>query len=245
MKKFAIAGLAAAVILIVGCNEKAVEAPVEKELALETMDQKVSYILGFDIASRFKQDDLALNAEALAAAAKDVADGKESRLTPEDMEAVMTQFQEKQQVKQKETMEAARLESEKVGVENAAKGVAFLAENAKKEGVVALESGLQYKVITAGSGAKPTAEDTVKVHYAGRLIDGTEFDSSIKRGEPTSFKVTQVIAGWTEVLQLMPEGAKWEVYIPSDLAYGPGGTGGPIGPNDTLIFEVELIKVNP
>lgn len=244
MKKFAIAGIAAAVLLTVGCNEQAKEAPAP-ELALDSMDKKVSYILGFDIASRFKQDDMALDADALAAAVKDVAAGKESRLAADEMQAVMTQFQEKQMAKQKESMEAARLESEKAGEANLAAGQAFLAENGAKDGVTTTESGLQYEVITEGSGAKPTTEDTVQVHYAGTLIDGTEFDSSIQRGEPATFKVTQVIPGWTEVLQLMPEGSKWKVSIPSDLAYGPGGTGGVIGPNAALVFEVELLKVNP
>jgi len=126
---------------------------------------------------------------------------------------------------------------------NADEGTAFLAENAGLEGVKTTESGLQYKVLTAGEGPKPTVDSTVEVHYAGRLLDGTEFDSSIKRGVPAQFGVTQVIAGWTEALQLMSEGSKWELYIPANLAYGPGGTG-PIGPNATLIFEVELLQAN-
>ncbi|MDO7636496.1 MAG: FKBP-type peptidyl-prolyl cis-trans isomerase, partial [Porticoccaceae bacterium] len=126
---------------------------------------------------------------------------------------------------------------------NLKEGQAFLAENGTKEGVVTTASGLQYKVISAGSGAKPTVDSTVEVHYAGRLLDGTEFDSSVKRGVPATFGVTQVIAGWTEALQLMPQGSKWELYIPADLAYGPGGTG-PIGPNQMLIFEVELLNAN-
>jgi FKBP-type peptidyl-prolyl cis-trans isomerase len=127
---------------------------------------------------------------------------------------------------------------------NIKEGEAFLAENAKKEGVVVLESGLQYKILTAGTGAIPTPENTVEVHYKGTLLDGTEFDSSFKRGVPAQFGVTQVIPGWVEALQLMKEGAKWELYVPADLAYGPGGTGGLIGPNQTLIFEVELLKAS-
>jgi FKBP-type peptidyl-prolyl cis-trans isomerase len=123
------------------------------------------------------------------------------------------------------------------------KGEAFLAENAKKEGVKVLPSGLQYKVIKEGTGKQPTKSDTVSVHYKGTLIDGREFDSSYKRGEPAEFGVTQVIKGWTEVLQLMKEGAKYEVYIPWQLAYGAEGRGGLIGPNETLVFQVELLKV--
>lgn len=244
MKKFAIAGVAAAVMFVAGCNEQAKKAP-EPELVLDTMEKKISYILGFDVAGRFKQDGMTLDPAAISAALKDIAEEKESRLTPEEMQSVMTQYQEKQMAKQQEAIEKARVESEKAGEENLAAGAAFLAENAKKEGVTATESGLQYEVMTEGSGPKPTVDDTVQVHYAGTLIDGTEFDSSVARGEPATFKVTQVIPGWTEVLQLMPEGSKWKVYIPANLAYGPGGTGGVIGPNATLVFEVELLKVNP
>ena len=125
----------------------------------------------------------------------------------------------------------------------AAKGETYLKENAKKEGVKTLPSGLQYKVVKEGSGKSPKATDTVSVHYRGTLIDGTEFDSSIKRGEPAEFPVNRVIKGWTEALQLMKEGDKWMLYIPSHLAYGERGAGGAIGPNETLIFEVELLKV--
>jgi FKBP-type peptidyl-prolyl cis-trans isomerase len=145
----------------------------------------------------------------------------------------------KEQAMQKEQEGMATLQSET----NAIEGAEFLALNGAKEGVTTTASGLQYRVLTAGTGPTPTAESTVEVHYAGRLLDGTEFDSSIKRGVPTQFGVTQVIAGWTEGLQLMTEGSKWEFYIPADLAYGPGGTG-PIGPNATLIFEVELLQAN-
>lgn len=129
------------------------------------------------------------------------------------------------------------------GEANLAASEAFLAENATREGVVVTESGLQYEVIEAGEGASPNAEDTVEVHYRGTLVDGTEFDSSYKRGETVSFGVSQVIAGWTEALQLMSPGAKWKLFIPADLAYGPGGAGNLIGPNAALVFEVELVSV--
>jgi FKBP-type peptidyl-prolyl cis-trans isomerase len=140
---------------------------------------------------------------------------------------------------QKVEQEAKDLESDA----NLKEGAAFLEANGAKEGVVTTESGLQYKVVTQGTGSKPTKESTVEVHYAGKLLDGTEFDSSIKRGVPVKFGVTQVIPGWTEALQLMSEGSKWELYIPADLGYGAGGQG-PIGPNSVLIFEVELLKAD-
>lgn len=134
-------------------------------------------------------------------------------------------------------------EMQKTAMKNKEAGEAFLAANKKKAGVVTLTDGLQYKIITEGKGQKPTATDTVTVHYAGKLIDGTEFDSSYKRGEPTSFPVNGVIAGWTEALQLMPVGSTWELYIPSNLAYGAYGAGPQIGPNEVLIFKVELLNV--
>jgi FKBP-type peptidyl-prolyl cis-trans isomerase FklB len=130
-----------------------------------------------------------------------------------------------------------------VGEKNVKEGETFLAANKKKEGVVTLPSGLQYKILKTGDGPKPTKDQTVKCHYRGTLIDGTEFDSSYKRGEPTEFPVGQVIKGWTEALQLMPVGSKWQLFIPSDLAYGPNGAGQMIGPNVTLIFDIELISI--
>jgi FKBP-type peptidyl-prolyl cis-trans isomerase FklB len=150
----------------------------------------------------------------------------------EAFEAFQKEVVAKQEVKAKESAD-----------KNLKAGEAFLAENAKKEGVVTLPSGLQYKVIEAGSGKTPKASDTVTVNYRGTLIDGKEFDSSYKRGEPATFPVSGVIAGWTEALQLMKEGAKWQLVIPPGLAYGEKGAGPVIGPNSTLVFEVELIKV--
>ena len=152
-------------------------------------------------------------------------------------------FETQRTAKRDEMQQAQEQEASMQAESNLAAGTAFLAENGAKEDVITTASGLQYKVLVEGTGATPTAESTVEVHYAGRLLDNTEFDSSVKRGVPAQFGVTQVIAGWTEALQLMPEGSKWELYIPADLAYGPGGTG-TIGPNDTLIFEVELLQAN-
>jgi len=152
-------------------------------------------------------------------------------------------MQARVRAKQEEAAAAQQAELAAAGEKNKVDGEAFLAANAQKDGVVVTDTGLQYKVITAGDGAKPQATDTVTVHYRGTLIDGTEFDSSYSRGEPATFPVQGVISGWVEALQLMSVGDKYELTIPSDLAYGPAGTGGDIGPNATLIFEVELLEI--
>ena len=167
---------------------------------------------------------------------RDAFEGAEARLTDEEINAEMVAFQGK--------LEAEREAEQAVVADgNAEAGAAFLAENAQREGVVVTESGLQYEVVTAGEGQSPSPEDQVEVHYRGTLIDGTVFDSSYDRGQTVTFGVTQVIPGWTEALQLMKEGAKYNLYIPSELAYGAGGAGQVIGPNSTLIFEVELIAI--
>ena len=224
--------------------EQSAEAPSETAAAnieLTTQEQRISYLMGM-------QNAMSTSAVELDKAAYDLgfADGlagKEPALSEQVIAETVAAFQAemtaKQADQQKEAEEAMALAAEG----NLKEGTEFLSANGAKEGVVTTESGLQYKIITEGSGAVPTVDSVVEVHYAGRLIDGTEFDSSIKRGVPAQFGVTQVIAGWTEALQLMPEGSKWELYIPAELAYGPGGTG-PIGPNQTLIFEVELLKAN-
>ena len=218
-------------LVLQGCNEDKAN-----ELTMQTDDQKVAYSIGLSIGANFKEQQLNLDADYVGAGIADALAGNQPRLTDEEMQDVMMRFQQSQM----EKMQAAQDEE---STKNAEASAAFLAENAAKEGVVTTDSGLQYKVITEGTGATPGASDTVEVHYRGTLIDGTEFDSSYKRGETVSFPVNGVIAGWTEALQLMKEGAKYELYIPSDLAYGPGGTGGPIGPNQALIFEVELVSV--
>ncbi len=167
---------------------------------------------------------------------KDGLNNSKTAMSEKDMETTMKAFQQ-------EMMGKAQAK-QKVDADNNKKvGEAFLTANQKKEGVVTLPSGLQYKILTNGSGPKPTKDQTVKCHYRGTLIDGTEFDSSYKRGEPTEFPVGGVIKGWTEALQLMSVGSKWQLFIPSDLAYGERGTGQTIGPNATLIFEVELISI--
>ena len=226
--------------VLAGCNDK--EGASDKEVALDTDEQKLSYVLGSNIATQFKIDEIDIDMAAFVQGFTDVSTGAETRITQEQaaetFEKLQKQMMEKSQAEQ-EAMEAAMAAA---GEENQKAGDAFLAENAAKEGVVTTESGLQYKIIVAGSGDKPTLESRVEVHYRGRLLDGTEFDSSYKRNQPAQFGVTQVIPGWTEALQLMKEGAKWELYIPPTLAYGPGGAGQLIGPNSTLIFEVELLK---
>ncbi len=230
-------------IALAGC-EKTTEGKKPDEAAassavagLESEEQKVSYIMGLNIGSQINTDDLNFDIDAFNTGIKDALASAEPRLTEEETQSVIEAFQTKLTARQ-ET--AAKV----VGEANLQEGDAFLAEKAKTEGVVVLDSGLQYKIIEEGTGPVPTAEDTVEVHYRGTLINGTEFDSSYKRGVPAQFGVTQVIPGWVEALQLMKEGAKWELYIPPALAYGPGGTGGLIGPNQTLIFEVELVKAS-
>jgi FKBP-type peptidyl-prolyl cis-trans isomerase FklB len=238
----------ASVFLLVACETPDNSSPSlndseSVEINLETQTQKISYLMGLDNGNNIRAMDLDIDAEAFQQGLTTALAGSEPKLTEEQIAETIKQFEsemkEKTEAMQAEQQKAVSAQSDS----NATDGAAFLAENTKKEGVVTTDSGLQYKIMNTGVGPKPTADSTVEVHYAGRLLDGTEFDSSVKRGVPTQFGVTQVIPGWTEVLQLMPEGSKWEVYIPSNLAYGPGGTG-PIGPNSTLIFEVELLQAN-
>jgi FKBP-type peptidyl-prolyl cis-trans isomerase len=209
--------------------------------ALTTRKDKFSYALGMNIGNGYKQglekQTVEFNADLIAQGVKDALSGAKTRLTEDEAKAVLTEVQtEVNKQRQEKTKEASD--------KNKAAGEAFLAANKSKEGVVTLPSGLQYKILTAGIGPKPTASDQVNCNYRGTLIDGTEFDSSYKRGKPATFGVGQVIKGWTEALQLMPIGSKWQLFIPSSLAYGErGGPGGAIGPNEALIFEVELISI--
>jgi len=228
---------------LAGCEQSADTATeaAATTAELSTLEQKVSYLMGMQSAASTSV--VELDRAAYDYGFSDGLAGNDPAISEEVIAETISAFQAKmtakQEAQQKQNAEANALAADG----NLKEGTEFLTANGAKEGVVTTETGLQYKVITAGSGALPTAESVVEVHYAGRLLDGTEFDSSIKRGTPAQFGVTQVIAGWTEALQLMAEGSKWELYIPADLAYGPGGTG-PIGPNQTLIFEVELLKAN-
>ena len=198
--------------------------------------EKLSYSIGMDIGGNLKRQSIEVDPDLLAKGLKDRYGGGKTILTEEEARQAIMNFQKALMAKQAETM---KQQAEK----NKAEGEKFLAENAKKEGVKTLPSGMQYKEITSGTGKSPTAADTVTTNYKGTLIDGTEFDSSYKRGQPATFPVSGVIPGWTEALQLMKEGAKWQLFIPPALAYGERGAGREIGPNATLVFEVELISV--
>ncbi|MCK5091374.1 MAG: FKBP-type peptidyl-prolyl cis-trans isomerase [Gammaproteobacteria bacterium] len=199
---------------------------------LDTDKKKLSYTIGYSIGMNLKNGKMDVDAKVVGQAIEEVMSGKKPGLTESEMKAVMQAFQAE---KAKEAAAA--------GEKNKVAGDKFLAENKTKEGVVTLPSGLQYKEIIAGKGKKPQLTDSVSVHYRGTLINGTEFDSSYKRGAPTTLRANGVIKGWQEALQLMPEGAKWQIYVPGDLAYGPRGAGGMIGPNETLIFDIELVDI--
>ncbi|OON70028.1 FKBP-type peptidyl-prolyl cis-trans isomerase N-terminal domain-containing protein [Hymenobacter sp. CRA2] len=207
-------------------------------MELTSLKQQISYIIGRDLARNFAEQGVDLDVDTLAASLKEALSGQQSRLSPQQMQAAMQQFQQQMQAQQPQGGGGGSAE------ENKAEGEAFLAENKNKPGVTTLPSGLQYEVLQEGSGKKAGPKSSVTTHYHGTLIDGTVFDSSYERGEPATFGVNQVIAGWTEALQLMSEGAKWRLYIPSNLAYGTRGAGSDIGPNAALVFDVELLKVN-
>ena len=206
-----------------------------KDIDISSKTDSVSYSIGIDIGKNLKRQEIEIEPEVLLQGFID-AQADTSKLTDEEMMAVMMNFQKEMREKQQNKNKIA---AEK----NLAEAEAFFAENKNKEGVISLESGIQYKVLESGNGKSPKISSTVETHYRGRLLDGSEFDSSFKRGKPASFAVSGVIKGWTEILQLMKEGDKWEVYIPSELAYGERGSAPMIGPNAALIFEMELIKV--
>jgi FKBP-type peptidyl-prolyl cis-trans isomerase len=251
MKKYLVLFTLASLVVLQGCNPKTPAAAGDEagsaaadaaapasatDADLATPDQRLSYGIAFGLGQRMQADGVPLDTGAFSAGLSDAMSGSESRLTEEEIAAEMQAYQEKA------AAEVAASQAE-AGAANAAASAAFLAANADKEGVVVTESGLQYEVITEGTGPMPGPDDQVEVHYRGTLIDGTVFDSSIDRGETVTFGVGQVIPGWTEALQLMPTGSKWLLAIPSDLAYGTGGAGQVIGPDAALIFEVELIAI--
>ena len=224
---------AALVVGFLGCQSHG-----GKDVKLDTKDDKVSYSIGLSIGKSLSRDSVAIKPEAFLRGVTDAwVDTSKHLMTEQQIQETMTEFQQEIRTKQMERAHA-------MGDKNAKDGAEFLAENAKKPGVVTLPSGLQYKIITPGKGKKPTAKSVVTTNYTGRLIDGTEFDSSFRHGQPATFPVDHVIKGWTEALQLMNVGSKWELTIPSDLAYGPQGAGnGAIPPNATLVFEIELLSV--
>jgi FKBP-type peptidyl-prolyl cis-trans isomerase len=222
------------------------KAPVKKtetaakSAAFASRKEKFSYALGMNIGKglgdNLKKQSVEVDWNLVSQGLNDAASGTETRLTQEEAQSVLTEVQNEVRKQQQEKAQQA-------GAANKAEGDAFLAANKDKEGVVTLPSGLQYKILTTGTGPKPTATDSVVCNYKGTLINGTEFDSSYKRGTPATFGVGQVIKGWTEALQLMPVGSKWQLFIPSNLAYGERGAGADIGPNATLIFEIELLSI--
>ncbi len=223
--------IAALGILFLACQVSA-----EENLVLKNQKDKVSYIIGMEIGKNFKKQSIDIDPDILTKGIKDAISGGKPLLTEQEIQENMVTFQKEMMAKQEEL-------AKKLGENNKKEGEAFLAENKKKDGVKTLPSGLQYKVTKAGTGKKPKLTDTVTTQYRGTLIDGTEFDSSYRRGQPVSFPVTGVIPGWTEALQLMEEGAKWQLFIPPNLAYGERGAGRDIGPNATLIFEIELVSI--
>jgi FKBP-type peptidyl-prolyl cis-trans isomerase FklB len=204
-------------------------------LVLKTQKEKFSYALGMKMGQNFQKQSVPVDSAILARGIKDAMAGGKMLLTDDEAQAAIMAVQTEVRKQQEAKMQEA-------GAANKKEGDAFLAENKTKEGVVTLPSGLQYKILTAGTGPKPTASDSVVCNYRGTFINGNEFDSSYKRGQPATFPVTGVIKGWTEALQLMPVGSKWQLFIPSDLAYGDSGRPG-IEPSSTLIFEVELLSI--
>jgi FKBP-type peptidyl-prolyl cis-trans isomerase FklB len=203
---------------------------------LEDETQKLSYSIGYQVGGDFKRQGLEIDPDLVVRGVLDAHSGSEPLMTAEEMRQTLTELRQR-------AVAAAKQQREEQAAKNLAAGEAFLAENAGKEGVKTLPSGLQYQVLSEGEGDPPGATDTVTVHYRGTLIDGSEFDSSYGRGEPATFPLDRVIPGWTEGLQLMRPGAKYRLFVPAELGYGERGSGRNIGPNSTLIFEVELLSV--
>ena len=207
-----------------------------KEQKLETAAEELSYVLGMDVGNSLKRFGTEVDFDIFMEAVQTTLRGDETLLTPQRAREVKQEY-----LKERRRKQAA--ERKATGDKNLAEGEAFLAENGSKEGVITTDSGLQYQVIKEGDGDKPEVTDRVTVHYRGTLLDGTEFDSSHKRGKPATFPVRGVIPGWTEALQLMPVGSTYKLFVPSKLAYGERGGGRKIGPNSTLVFEVELLEI--
>ena len=223
-------------VIVVGIIFLASQVSAQENQTLKSQKEKISYIIGMDMGNNFKKQSIDIDPDILSRGIKDVLAGAKPQVSEQEAREIMASFEKERRAKQEEERKA-------VGEKNKVEGEKFLAENKSKEGVITLPSGLQYKVITPGKGKKPQLADIVVAHYRGTLIDGTEFDSSYRRGQPTTFPVSMVIRGWTEALQLMEEGAKWQLFIPPNLAYGERGAGQVIGPNAVLIFEIELISI--
>src|ERR1700682_3168945 len=222
-----------------GAASKAPRTPAVKTLApltLKTQKEKASYAMGMNFGTGLRKQSIDLDPAILARGLKDSFSNGKTLLTEDEARTVLTQLQNDLRKKQQEL-------AQQVGDANKREGMAFLAANKTKDGVVTLPSGLQYKVLQEGTGPKPAPTDTVVCNYRGALLNNTEFDSSYKRGQPATFPVNGVIKGWTEALQLMPVGSKWQLFVPAELAYGERGAGGQIGPDATLMFEVELLSI--
>lgn len=224
MKTGLLPGLAAALLSL--------HAIGAEPAGLKTEKQKFSYTVGHQVGQNLKRQNLDVDPRIVSQGVQDVLSGAAPKLKPEEMQAAIQAYQKKELEKR-----------EALAKKNQEAGQAFLEANKKKEGIVVLPSGIQYKVIKDGGGKQPKATDTVEVHYRGTLINGTEFDSSYKRNEPATFQVNGVIHGWQEILPLMKEDSKWQAFIPAEHAYGAQGAGGAIGPNETLIFEIELLAI--
>ena len=212
------------------------QVSAQETQVLKTQKDKISYSVGVSVGRNFQQQGVEIDPDVMVKGLKDVLAGGKLQLTEDDLKKTLDTYQEALRQKQTKARDAA---AEK----NAKEGVAFLAANKKQKDVITLPSGLQYKILKAGDGRKPVDTDTVECHYRGTLINGTEFDSSYRTGKPASFKVTGVIPGWTEALKLMSVGSKWQLFIPSQLAYGDRGAGNRVGPRETLIFDVELVAI--
>ncbi|WP_298869305.1 FKBP-type peptidyl-prolyl cis-trans isomerase [uncultured Gimesia sp.] len=227
-------------IAFFGCSQF-VTAQTEKaapgKSAFKDQKQKVSYGIGYNLGQNLMKDQLDLDPQILVKGILDAMTKQKPKMTEEQIRATLIAFQQELRTQQESKMKQA-------AAANVAKGKQFLVDNAKKEGVKTTKSGLQYKVIKKGTGKTPGLNDSVTTHYRGTLINGKEFDSSYKRNQPATFPVKGVIGGWTEALQLMKEGDKWQLFIPGDLAYGSRGSGPDIGPNEVLVFDIELLKVN-
>jgi len=224
-------------IAILGISLLACQAYAEEQNSLKSQKDKISYIIGLDVGSNLKKQSIEVDPDLLMKGLKDGLGGNKPLMSEQEMTETKTAFSQ-------EMMKKHEAEQQIIGEKNKKEEKSFFAENKKKEGVITLPSGLQYKIITQGTGKTPKVTDTVTVNYRGTLINGTEFDSSYKRGQPATFPLNGVIPGWTEALQLMKEGSKWQLFIPSNLAYGDKSAGNIIGPNSALIFEVELISVH-
>lgn len=235
-KSFVVMAMLCLISTGVACAQSEESAEGSTGEALDTLEQRASYAIGMNMAQGMKSQDVPIDLDLLIQGLRDSFAGEDTRLSPQEMQQALQEFQQMMMQRQQEARAAQ-------GATNQQEAEAFFAENKDNEGVVTTDSGLQYMVMEEGDGPKPTASDRVTVHYKGTLLDGTEFDSSYNRGQPATFPVSGVIQGWQEAIPLMSVGSKYKLWIPPDLAYGAQGQGPVIGPNQTLVFEVELLSI--